>query len=51
MLWEIRVDANLTGEHHLFRLPDWEISLLVSDTVKDALLEVPDLGVEFKPAS
>ena len=47
----IRVDPVRTGGHHIFRLRDWPHALLVSDTLKSALEDLPDLGVVFEPAS
>ncbi len=47
----IRIDPVRTGDHHVFRILNWPIALLVSDSIRDALMDVPDLGVLFKPAS
>lgn len=47
----IRVDAERTGNHHIFRLRDWPLALFVSDTLRHALEEIPNLGVKFHTAS
>lgn len=47
----IRIDPHRTGDHHVFRILNWHVALLVSDTIKDALADIPDLGVVFKQAS
>lgn len=47
----IRVDPRRTHDHHVFRIHNWHVALLVSDTIKDALADIPDLGVVFNPAS
>ncbi len=47
----IRVNAERTGSHHIFRLRDWPLALLVSDTLRDALEGIPNLGIDFHTAS
>ena len=47
----IRVNTVKTGGHHIFRLADWPLALLVSDTLRNALIDIPSLGVEFGLAS
>jgi hypothetical protein len=51
MISTIRIDPTLTGDHHVVRIRTWPIALLVSDTIKDALATIPNLGVGFDPAS
>lgn len=51
MISTIRIDPQRTGHHHVFRIKNWPIALLVSDTIKDALVTIPELGVVFEPAS
>ena len=51
MIWTLRVDPNRTNEHHIVRLAKWRIAMLVSNTLKAALSEIPNLGVRFEPAS
>ena len=46
---KIRIDPDRTRDHHIFRLRDWEVVLLVSGTIKDALADIPHLGVLFNP--
>lgn len=42
-------DANRIGSHHIFRPKGWEVELVVSDTVKNALMEIGVTGVDFVP--
>ena len=49
MISTIRIDPARTGNHHIFRIKNWTIALLVSNTLKDALSRVPELGVLFAP--
>jgi hypothetical protein len=51
MISTIRIDPRRTGHHHVFRIKNWPIALLVSNTIKDALITIPDLGIVFEPAS
>ena len=46
---KIRIDPDRTRDHHIFRLHNWEVVLLVSGTIKDALADIPHLGVLFDP--
>ena len=45
----IRIDPLRTRDHHVFRILNWPIALLVSGTIKDALADIPNLGVVFDP--
>ena len=47
----IRIDPSRTLNHHIFRIKDWPIALLVSEEIKNALEGMPDLGIIFSPAS
>jgi uncharacterized protein DUF1629 len=47
----IRIDPSRAQNHHIFRIKDWPLALLVSDTLKNTLEGIPDLGVVFAPAS
>ena len=48
---KIRIDPNRTLDHHIFRIHNWKVVLVVSGTIKDALADIPHLGVLFDPAS
>lgn len=45
----LRIDPDRTFSHHIFRLKDWPLTLLVSDLVKDSLEHIHNLGVVFEP--
>ncbi len=47
----IRIDPSRTLDHHVFRILNWHVAVLVSDTIKDALADIPHLGIVFKQAS
>ena len=49
MISTIRIDPLRTHDHHVFRIRNFTIALLVSETVKDALVYIPNLGVLFDP--
>jgi hypothetical protein len=51
MVSTIRVDPARTQNHHIFRIKDWPLALLVSHKLKEALEDIPNLGVVFEPAS
>ena len=48
MISEIRLDPSRIGRHHIFRIKDATFSLLASDVLKDAIHDIPDLGVKFR---
>lgn len=48
---KIRVDVARTHPHHAFRIENWRLALLVSDTLRDRLIRIPQLGVKFERAS
>jgi uncharacterized protein DUF1629 len=45
----IRIDPARALNHHIFRIRDWPLALLISGTLKDALETIPNLGVVFEP--
>jgi hypothetical protein len=47
----IRIDPARTGNHHIFRIKNWHVALLVSGAVKDKLAPIPGLGIVFERAS
>lgn len=51
MISTIRIDWRRTRNHQIFRIKDWPIALLVSATLKNALMSVANLGVVFNNAS
>jgi hypothetical protein len=48
MISTIRIDPARAAGHHIFRIARWPLALLVSETLKEALEEIPDLGVVFE---
>jgi hypothetical protein len=48
MISTIRIDPARVDGHHLFRIARWTLALLVSEPIKDALQEIPQLGVVFQ---
>ncbi|MEX0676877.1 MAG: DUF1629 domain-containing protein [Pirellulales bacterium] len=48
MISTIRVDPARTGGHHMFRIARWTLALLVSDSLKNAIEDIPNLGVVFE---
>lgn len=49
MVSNLRIDPALTHNRDIFRIQDWEVALIVSERIKDALDDIPDLGVVFRP--
>jgi hypothetical protein len=49
MISTIRIDPARTDGHHIFRIARWTLALLVSDTLKNVLEDIPNLGVVFEP--
>lgn len=45
------IDALRTNGRHIFRIRGFVVPLIVSEEVKSAIEELPDLGVVFKPVS
>jgi hypothetical protein len=48
MISTIRIDPARAAGHHLFRNARWPLALLVSDTLKAAIEDIPNLGIVFK---
>lgn len=48
MISTIRIDPARAAGYHLFRIARWPLALLVSDTLKSAIEDMPNLGVVFK---
>jgi hypothetical protein len=49
MISTIRIDPARTDGHHLFRIARWPLALIVSDKLRRALVDIPNLGVVFDP--
>jgi hypothetical protein len=49
MVSNLTIDARRTHDAHIFRVEDFEIALIVSEKIKQALEETRDLGIVFKP--
>ncbi len=47
----IRIDTNRIDDHHVFRLKFWPTALLVSEDIKNAIADIPDLGIVFDATS
>jgi len=45
------IDPTRVGEHHMFRLSDWTIAIIVSDVIKSAFEEARVSGVKFRQVS
>ena len=45
------LDAQRIGDHHVFRPKDWEIALIVSERVRNALKKAKVSGIEFRPVT
>ena len=48
MISEIHLDPSRIGRRHIFRLRDATFFLFASDVLKDAIHDIPHLGVEFR---
>jgi hypothetical protein len=48
MISTIRIDPARTNGHHIFRIARWPLALLVSDALRRALADVPNIGVVFE---
>jgi hypothetical protein len=51
MVTELFIDKSRAAGSDIFRIAGWEIALIISDVVKDAIEAVDDLGVVFLPVS
>ncbi len=47
MISMVCIDHSRAAGHHLFRLSRWTLDILVSDTLKSAIEDLPNLGVAF----
>lgn len=45
------IDPRRTNKYDIFRVHDWEIALVVSDRVKEAMERIDNLGVVFEPVT
>jgi hypothetical protein len=43
----LRIDPNVVGDSHLFRPWGWQLALIISEGVKDAMEEAGLSGVRF----
>lgn len=51
MVSNLTVDPSRANGRHIFRIEDFEVALLVSEVLKDAIERIPNNGVKFEPAS
>jgi hypothetical protein len=49
MVTNLWIEPRACRNQHVFRVEGWEIALIVSDEVKEAIESTPDLGVVFGP--
>jgi hypothetical protein len=45
---DLRIDAERAGNNSIFRLAGWQVALIVSNTVKQAIEGIPNLGIVFE---
>jgi hypothetical protein len=50
MISDLTIDAERVRGHHMFRIDDWEVALIVSEELKNAL-ENAGLGISFELVS
>lgn len=48
MVTGITIEPNCVSGKHIFRIKGWEIALIVSEVLKDAIQDVPNLAVIFE---
>ncbi len=48
---ELSLDSSKANGAHIFRIKGWSVALIVSDAVKEALSDFPQLGVIFQPVT
>jgi hypothetical protein len=48
MISTMRIDPERVSGHRLFRIAGWPLALVVSDSLKAALEDIPSLGVVFE---
>jgi hypothetical protein len=51
MVYDLTIDPSRTHNRHIFRIEDFEVALIVSEKLKEALELIPDLGIVFQPVS
>ena len=51
MVIELVIDPSRVGDHHIFRISGWEVEIVVSDVIKEALEKVYATGVGFRQVS
>lgn len=49
MISNLTVDSSRVNNRHIFRVKDWEVALIVSEKVSEALQSLPNLGIVFSP--
>lgn len=48
MITKLVINPDSVGEHHIFRIQDWEVSIIVSETLKDILEQSNASGISFR---
>jgi len=48
MILKLRIDPSRVHGSHIFRLQDWEITLVVSDVMKSSLESINNSGILFE---
>jgi hypothetical protein len=51
MISQLTIDPRRTNDRHIFRVKDWEVALIVSEQIEEAIRGMPDLGVVFESVS
>lgn len=51
MIVDLRIDPERARGHHLFRPKEWDVALIVSDRMKNALEELEVTGLEYQLVS
>lgn len=51
MFLKLRIDPDKAAGHHVFRIEDWVVALIVSDDVRRALMPIKNLGIVFLPVT
>lgn len=51
MFLKLRIDPAKAAGHHIFRIKDWVVALIVSDEIRRALIPVKNLGIVFLPVT
>jgi len=45
------LSPDMVGDHHIFRPAHWQVATIVSDQIKNALVEICATGIEFCPVT